>query len=262
MDHRYVALLSLITAFPLAHGQSYCSPTFANGCFNWNNQAIMLGDINWTPDGSACTVSDYTAQSTYIGAGISTPMTVTNGVWCGCAVWVDLDQSMTFEESENLYYSYVGGAPSYTYNFSITVPPGTPTGDYRMRVIGAWGSDGFSSTNMNGYGPCGQFEYGNFQDFTLNVDGSTGIWSIDPGVEHGLVITPNPVVDQMTVLASDGMMLQHIQVIDLEGRIVHEQPMEMIGGTARMNLHGLPAGAYTLCGTSRDRVRTGRFVKE
>lgn len=262
MELRYPPLLVLFMTAPLAQGQSYCSPTFANGCFNWNNQSILIGDIDWTPGGSACTVSDYTAQSTYIGAGVSAPMTVTNGVWCGCAVWVDLDQSLTFEESENLFHSYVGGAPSYTYNFSITVPPGTPTGDYRMRVIGAWGSDGFSSTNMNGFGPCGQFQYGNFQDFTLNVDGSTGIGSVVPLHNDGLRIGPNPVIDGMTLIAPTGVVVDQVDVMSMDGRMVHREPIGVSGGQVRLNVEHLPSGSYIVRGWSADRLITGRFIKE
>ena len=97
------------------------------------------------------------------------------GVWCGAAVWVDFDNSYSFEDTENLYYIYVGGDPSYTYDFTIPVPAGTPTGSYRLRVVTPWGSDGFLSSNTNGYGPCGDYQYGNFIDFTLNVIGATGI---------------------------------------------------------------------------------------
>ncbi|MBX7130634.1 MAG: hypothetical protein K1X58_15040, partial [Flavobacteriales bacterium] len=69
----------------------YCSPTFANGCFNWYNQQVTIGDID-LPIGSAeCGTSDHTALSTVMEPGVAEPMTVISGVWTGCAVWVDLN---------------------------------------------------------------------------------------------------------------------------------------------------------------------------
>ena len=190
MRTRYATLLFTIGLASTALAQSYCSPTFANGCFVWRNLTIYLGDINWDIGSTDCSVSDYTAMSTTVYAGQPVDMTVINGNWCGCAVWVDLDNSSSFEDSENLYFSYVGGDPSYTYDFPITIPASTPTGSYRMRVIAPWGSDGFLSTNTNGYGPCGAFQYGNFDDLTLNVIGTTGI--ADAPNNAPLSVGPNP----------------------------------------------------------------------
>lgn len=160
-----LALLLLIAQITEAQ---YCSPTFANGCFNWRNQNITLGSINWSIGTTACTTSDYTNLSTTVNAGQTLPMSVTNGSWCGTGVWVDFNSDFTFDDSENLYHSYQA-ASVMTYNFNITIPANVPSGSYRMRVIAGWGSDTFTSTGTNGYGACGNYQYGSFQDFTLQV---------------------------------------------------------------------------------------------
>ena len=139
MKHISAALLLLSCMFS-AKAQ-YCVPTFSFGCSQWNNQTVVIGDINWSLDATDCSISDYTDMSTEIVPGVATPMLVTNGHWCGCAVWVDLNNNQAFEANENLFYNYTGGDPSFDYNFDITLPAGTPVGSYRMRVVAGWGSD-------------------------------------------------------------------------------------------------------------------------
>ena len=70
----------------------YCSPTFGYGCFSWSNLAVHLDSINWTLDSYFCELFDYTSLSTTVIAGSTHPMQVTNANWCGCAVWIDLNQ--------------------------------------------------------------------------------------------------------------------------------------------------------------------------
>jgi GEVED domain/Secretion system C-terminal sorting domain len=170
--HKITLLLSILfITTTSSKAQVYCNPTFSNGCFSWKNQAITLNTLNWTIGATPCATSNYTNLSTNLTAGVPYPMSTTAGNWCGTSVWVDLNQNGAFENTENLYYNY-NGAQTHTYNFSITIPPATPTGIYRMRVIASWGSDGYTIGNANGFGGCGAFQYGNFDDFTLNITGA------------------------------------------------------------------------------------------
>ena len=256
MTKRLPALLSALASCAILSAQ-YCSPTFLNGCFSWSNQSVSIGSLNWVA-GSDCSSSDFTAQSTAIVPGVATPMSVTSGNWTGCAVWVDLDQDQSFADSENLYYTYVGGSPSYTYNFNITLPSGTPAGSYRMRVIAPWGSDGFTAGGANGFGPCGDFQYGNFNDFTLVVSGST---SIATTTASPLRISPNPVEDHLTVQHDGGSALTHVAVLSLDGRRVLEVPVSATSGRMDLDLSALPTGTYLVNGTDGDRIWNTRVVK-
>lgn len=259
MIHRYTTL-TLLTACMLRLHAQYCTPSFVNGCFDWHNQGMTLGTINWTA-GSDCYYSDFTNLSTNIVPGVPEPMSVTSGNWTGCAVWVDLDNSGSFEDSENLYYSYVGGSPSYTYNFAITIPANTPAGNYRMRVIAPWGSDGYLSTNTNGYGPCGNYQYGNFNDFTLAVlGGSTGLAGLSP--QGGLLAGPNPCADLLTVHVPADAVVSRILVTGTDGRIVRDLSPVAGARTVSIDLSGLAAGPYVLQTFDGDRMRTMRVVKQ
>lgn len=182
-----VLLVILFFASKLTLAQVYCPPTFANGCSNWRNIAITAGTINWTAP-TTCTTSDFTTLSTVVAPGGSLAMTDSTGVYCGCSVWVDFNLDGDFDDiGENLYGVYVASA-NYKYVFSINIPGTTPVGLYRMRVIASWGSDGVTP-GANGSGGCGAYQYGNYDDFTLNVGGVAPCLA-PTGINAGS-ITPN-----------------------------------------------------------------------
>ncbi|MFM7729410.1 MAG: GEVED domain-containing protein, partial [Flavobacteriales bacterium] len=151
---KHISLIAILIACVQNLCAQYCSPTFANGCFGWNNKTVVLGSINWALGSSACATSDYTALSTAVSPGQTLPMTVSNGAWCGTGVWVDFNSDFAFDDTENLYHSYQPSSLQ-TYNFNITIPANTPSGSYRMRVVAGWGTDCFDNTSTNGYGACG-----------------------------------------------------------------------------------------------------------
>lgn len=72
-------------------------------------------------------------------------------------IWVDWNQDLVFDPSELVYQDNQPGP----HNGSITVPVGTPQGDYVMRVRSRW-----LSTVPT---PCSSETYGSAIDLTLNV---------------------------------------------------------------------------------------------
>lgn len=255
------AALSMVLAAALPLTAQYCSPTFTNGCFLWRNQEVNIGTINWTLGASDCMLSDYTGQSTVVTPGVAVPMTVVSGNWTGCAVWVDLNNNAAFEDSENLFYSYVGGDPSYTYSFSITLPIGTPAGSYRMRVVAPWGSDGFLDTNVNGYGPCGSYQYGNFDDFTLIVSG-TGVAERINGTLGGLSLVPNPCTDLVSVTAPGDDPLERIVILGADGKLLKDFALTNATRTSVLDLADLAPGTYVVQAYGGEAVWTTRLTRQ
>ena len=258
-NHYATILLAVLTA--LGAQAQYCSPTFVNGCFSWANQTITIGTIDWSLGATDCLVSDYTSLSTDVGPGVATPMSVTSGVWTGCAVWVDLDNSQSFEDSENLHYVYVGGDPSHTYDFDITVPVGTSPGPHRMRVIGPWGSDGFLTTNTNGYGPCGSYQYGNFEDFMLNVVTELGV-SESAHSGNTVTVAPNPTQSFLTITTDGRAPVRRITLFAADGRQVMDLPITAPAPQQRIDLTAFPSGLYQLKCWNGATTSTTRVVKE
>src|SRR5690554_6094597 len=77
----------------------------------------------------------------------------------GVNIWVDWNNNFTFEASE-LVASLANSSTAKT--LSVTVPPGTAQGDYRMRVRGQWGSTANPPA-------CGNVSYGSTVDFTVTI---------------------------------------------------------------------------------------------
>ncbi|MCX6290472.1 MAG: GEVED domain-containing protein [Bacteroidetes bacterium] len=251
-----ISLVTVSNARPLV----YCVPTFLNGCTQWNNHTITLNTINWTIGATACTVSDYTSQSTTLTAGTSYPMTVINGAWCGCSVWIDFNQNQVFDTIENLYHSYQGNSPTFTYNFNIAIPATAPNGTYRMRVIGPWGSDGYTVGSGNGWGGCGSYQYGNFEDFTVTIVGSVGIPNIAGNNLPVMSASPNPATTEITVTMNDIKGKEaKLQLMDITGKLI--RTIDVRSEKEVLDIADLSKGIYILHYADGDRGQDIRLVK-
>ena len=234
----WLTLSLFLFGFGYLKAQTYCSPTFTNGCSTWSNQAITLEAINWTQ--SDCNISDFTSMLATLTPGLPQAMSVESGTWTGCAVYVDFDNNGDFVDIENLYHSYVGGDPTYNYNFTITVPTGTPDGNYRLRVIAGWGTDGFTPS-ANGNGGCGTYEYGNFNDFTLTVS-SASVGLSNRTINSIAKIAPNPANEFASIQLSESIYGTLI-ISDFTGKTVREVA---VNGQQKLDLNtsNLTSGIY------------------
>ena len=262
MNRIYYSLLNLIATVILflannsASGQ-YCSPSFANGCFSWRNQTVLLDAINWTIGSSTCNTSDYTTDTAYLDAGNSYAMSVTSGDWCGCGVWIDLNNDFAFDSTENLFHLY---SPNQTnnYNFNISIPASVPTGVYRMRVIAGWGTDCYTVSG-NGYGPCGSYQHGNFDDFTVSITSlPTSVTEQENAVK--IEASPNPIQDFLSVSIPNVKNVNaQLHLADITGRFI--QDFSVTGNKQVLNFSNLPAGIYILNYRDGNNSQTMKIVK-
>jgi len=168
------------------YGQTYCSPSYPNGCSVANNRIthVQIGTINHAPPD--CIVHDYTNITTQIIAGVSTPLTVISEGYCGVGAAVDLNHDGDFDDANEIL-----ALPGYlasqvqTYNMNITIPAGTPAGSYRLRVYNRLANSG-NGTPQNS--PCGVYGYGSWDDYTLYVGLNLGQ---DTSICEGDVLTLN-----------------------------------------------------------------------
>lgn len=77
----------------------------------------------------------------------------------GVNIWVDWNNDLVFDASENVFYGTTFDA---TQTGSVNIPITATLGDYRMRVRSQYGSDANPA-------PCGEVFYGSTMDFTLTV---------------------------------------------------------------------------------------------
>jgi gliding motility-associated-like protein len=176
MRYIYKVTIPLLLLFlsNYTFGQTYCSPTYPNGCGigNTNNYItnVAIGTINHSPPG--CTVNNYTSFSTQIAAGIATPITVSTSGYIGAAVAVDLNNNGSFSDAGEVLavMQYNNSSYAAPYSGNITIPIGTPDGSYRMRCYSIGGNSGGGTGGiLPTDDPCATYGWGSFDDYTLIV---------------------------------------------------------------------------------------------
>lgn len=211
----------------------YCLPSSTNQT-SWVSAFSSTGaliDIAYT-SGSSITggYQNLTATNNRItnAPGISTPISFTaGGPTCGIAVWIDWNNNLTFEASERVFAtsSYITNATG-----SITIPAGTPVGNYRMRVV----TDYNSSVPSNA---CAAISRGEFIDFIFEV--ATSLSTAETAVKKKEInVYPNPFKDILYL--SDTKDLKKVTVGDASGRIVKT----FEGSVKELNLGELNSGLY------------------
>jgi len=122
---------------------------------------VEFGDISYSSGSSE--YEDKTDLSTTVSIGEPYDITVTNGnpLYSSdqCGAWIDWDQNGEFDEAMISFSGSPGVGP---YTATIIPPEGAKPGATRMRVRIV-----YSSTPQ----PCGNTDYGEVEDYTVNVQG-------------------------------------------------------------------------------------------
>ncbi len=127
----------VVNSFTTGSSIPYCIPASTSSETFINNFSTTLGSTNIS-NASGYTTGGY--QDNYAnGAVTSIPtgqfnyaLAVTGGT-LGAAIWVDWNSDGTFGTTERVFVTTAYG--SGPYSGSISIPAGTATGDYRMRVM-------------------------------------------------------------------------------------------------------------------------------
>jgi PKD repeat protein len=141
-------------------GPEYCESDASDQDYEWI-AGVAVADF--THNSGASGYSDFTAESIAAPKGVSLSLKLTPGYNAtpGYAeywrVWADLNRDGDFEDAGEKIFEKTGtGAVSG----SITIPDTASGGPTRLRVSMSYGSYP---------APCGGFEYGEVEDFTLDV---------------------------------------------------------------------------------------------
>lgn len=99
-------------------------------------------------------------------------------------IWLDQDQDGNFSQSEIIYDA--GNTNNNSVTDDLTIPLTAATGETRMRVQMAY--QGLSSSSLPG--SCGDFLYGEVEDYCVTVDAPLGLNNNDK--VRDITIYPNP----------------------------------------------------------------------
>lgn len=119
---------------------------------------VSMGDINQSSGSDM--YSDYTNLSTEVKDDAAVLLTITNGNPYSsdqCGVWVDWDQNGVFDDEAVVVEGNPGNGP---YTANIQAPVGALSGTTTMRI---------RVTYTGSVDPCGTTQYGEVEDYTLNV---------------------------------------------------------------------------------------------
>jgi vibriolysin len=125
---------------------------------------VAVADLNNSSGASG--YSDFTYLTAHLTQGDSASVSLTPGFVSSSyteywKIWIDYNGDHDFEDTGEEVFA---GSGSSTVNGSFTVPGSAPLGNTRMRV----------SMSYSTYPPiCGTFTYGEVEDYTANITGTT-----------------------------------------------------------------------------------------
>ncbi len=147
----------------------YCvpAPTSVDGN-GISNVTFGMGDYIVNNETPKATYTDYTSQIGAVQAGVEATIAITfkTGYTYNTYVWVDLDNSLSFEADEVVCYGESTNTNPTTLTLNFTIPADQTLGDFRLRIGSADSGLGSNPANAN---PCYTSSYGCFQDYTLRV---------------------------------------------------------------------------------------------
>ncbi|MGB4931279.1 MAG: PKD domain-containing protein [Chitinophagales bacterium] len=146
-------------------GECYCAPTYVLGSTSGDYISnVELGDIS---NATGPTVSPYyiyyDALSTDLTTGETYTLSLTVGEYetnNGIAAWIDFNRDGDFDASEKLGES-TGLTAFATVDYTFITPAWAIPGVARMRIRDVY--------NTVGILPCGSYEYGEAEDYNVNI---------------------------------------------------------------------------------------------
>ncbi|ELR70644.1 hypothetical protein C900_03625 [Fulvivirga imtechensis AK7] len=230
---------SSINVTTLSDNIVYCSSKGNSTSDEWI-QRVQLGSIN-NNSGANGGYADFTAQSTSLNNGSSYTITITPG-WSGTvyreayAVWIDYNKDGDFTDAGELVYSRSRTNAS-SVSGSFTVPANAPAGATRMRVSMKYNANPSS---------CETFSYGEVEDYTVVIGGSTR--SVEVAEKAALGLHPNPAMTYTNVhftVAGEAKDV-NLSVFDVMGHSVYQKALGQVSGShdETVDISGLKKGLY------------------
>ena len=213
---------------------------------------VTFETINNTTDCSPDGYGDFTSMSANVVAGTSYPISVTVGAgWANesVSVWIDLDNSSTFDQNE---FTYIATGSAAALTGSIAIPAGTPAGTYRMRVRVA--AVGVTTATWDMACDASQ-GYGETEDYTVVVGAGSGI-STSSATDFSY--WPSPMSNVLNIRS--GKTVESISAFNLVG----QQVLTVDKLTKdQLDVSSLQTGAYVFRVTLKGgEVLTFKAIKE
>ncbi|SDX83653.1 GEVED domain-containing protein [Hymenobacter psychrophilus] len=232
---------------------SYCASKGSNVSYEWID-LVKLGSIN-RASGADGGYYNGTALSTTIAAGSSQTINISTGFASSAytenwRVYIDYNQDGDFSDAGETVVSG-SSSSSGTLSATFTVPTSARTGSTRMRVTM---SDNAATTS------CGNFSYGETEDYTVNISGGSGARLLATAEQAGYRVYPNPATDVLNIEIPSTVDARAVlvSVYDMRGAEVKTARFE----GSMLHIENLAKGIYLLRISDGQQVSHQRFVKQ
>lgn len=212
----------------------YCSLKGKRADQEWIDKVIINDMTNQSGKNNG--YADFTSKKATLTIGSENKITATPD-FSGSAyreywyLWVDFDQNGEFASDELVASGSGQGRNETTAPF--TVPASAKTGETRMRVA----MKASQSTDA-----CGEFQYGEVEDYTAVVQASAATRSVD-SESFITAIYPNPaIVGSEIVLNFNEQNAKSVSVLNSYGQVVYSQ--EISKNQTSISTSQLQAGTY------------------
>ena len=164
-DHSDMTTVSIYTGYCIP------SPTSVDGS---GITSVSFGGMTNTTHPTSAGYANYSSMSGSVPAGTAASVDITyaTGYTYGTIIWVDWNNSLTFEGNEVVYAGESGSSNPTTLTATFDIPTTIATGNYRMRILGAdsyFDSYTGSIAAAASANPCASYSWGVAEDYTLSV---------------------------------------------------------------------------------------------
>lgn len=197
----------------VTNGAVYCTPTATSGCNIDGIKKFILNTIDADDGGNGCNTepagspqgyADRTAMSTDLSQGtdytLQAQMNWSSGVNIeALSVWIDFNDDGIFEVSERLISGELFTVANALQDFTLSIPVDAAVGAHRLR---AKAMDTSASGDI--LDPCSDYDYGETQDYTVNIQ-TLGIEDVSiTNAEFSVVTLPNNQFDIKLTTSFEG----------------------------------------------------------
>src|SRR5690606_26165233 len=163
-------------------------------------------------------------------------------------VFIDWNQNGVLNDAGEVYELLNNGTEvDQTFTIDIVVPNNAVNGETRMRVFAA-----YNTPNTN---PCASIEYGEVEDYTVNVEGTASTEDF----ASNFSVYPNPATSVINV-SNSADVINNVTITDLNVRTVKQVTVGV--NEDQINISDLAQGVYILNATSNGKSFTQKIVKQ
>lgn len=245
-----------VWAGPFTFNAGYCIPVgTSTSTYIDNFSTTNAQGMNITNNGSGLSTDNYAnnfASMVVSGAPDGTfdfNVEIVSGT-VGCAIFIDWNNDYVFDVSEAVYSttSYDNGP----FTGTVTIPNGTPNGDYRMRVMIDW-----NDSNPGDDAPCSfGAGRGEAEDYKLTVDSTLSTSNFEN--ESAFTYFPNPVKNTLTLNAQN--TIENVTMYNMLGQEVLRATPNAVN--SELNMSSLQDGAYFVKVTIANITKTIKVIKQ